>query len=204
MPLLDHLLLRLNKSQCFSEIILATSIDALDDDLVAWANCRNIKVYRGSLSNVFSRFFEASMNSQSTLFYRANGDSPFQNPSFINQSLKQLESSNSEFITGKSRFTQLPQGSLGEWITKDALIKISRLTLTPEEEEHVTLKIFNQPALLPWDFFKCNSAGSNTSLLVDYPKDLDFFQSIFQKSSINLSNVTHDELLKLLSRHKSL
>ena len=81
---------------------------------------------------------------------------------------------------------------------------ISQLTLTPEEEEHITLKIFNQPALLPWDFFKCNLEGSNNSLLVDYPEDLDFSKVFSKNQSINLSDVAYNDLLNLLSCYKSL
>ena len=121
MPLLDHLLLRLNKSECFSEIILATSTDSLDDDLVTWANCRNIKIcIIGSLSNVFQDFMKQVCLLNQLYSTEPMAIPPFQNPLFNNQSLKQLETSNSEFITGKSRFTQFTTRCFGWWITKDA------------------------------------------------------------------------------------
>ena len=51
---------RLKNSQEISRIVLATSLDASDDDLAALVVREGGGVYRGSLEDVLSRYYECA------------------------------------------------------------------------------------------------------------------------------------------------
>ena len=60
MPVIYWQIERIKKSSMNLRIVVATSNDASDDQLVNFLISKNIEVFRGSLDNVYSRFIEVA------------------------------------------------------------------------------------------------------------------------------------------------
>lgn len=58
--MLAHLTSRLKATSSIDEIVLATTVDAIDDILVEFAEKDSIKVFRGSEEDVMSRAIGAA------------------------------------------------------------------------------------------------------------------------------------------------
>ena len=67
-----------------SKIYIATSIDKTDDVLVEHLKQQDVSIYRGSLENVFSRFYEITNKEQSNFdsVVRLTADCPLLDPNF--------------------------------------------------------------------------------------------------------------------------
>ena len=71
------------KSKKISKVIVATSKNKSDDELVKYLKKIKIKFYRGSLDNVAERFVKAAETQKTNFFLRVNGDSPLIDPKLI-------------------------------------------------------------------------------------------------------------------------
>mgnify|MGYP003994651321 FL=1 len=82
MPLLKYQCDRLLKSKKINKLIIATSIDVLDNDIEEFAKINQIKCYRGSLDNVLERYylcakeFKSSAGINGLNIIRITGDCP--------------------------------------------------------------------------------------------------------------------------------
>ena len=67
-PLIYHVITRVLKSKKISKVIVATSKNKSDDELVKYLKKIKIKFYRGSLDNVAERFVKAAETQKTNFF----------------------------------------------------------------------------------------------------------------------------------------
>jgi len=91
------------------QILLVTSLHESDDPLAEYVRSLGISVFRGSLGNVVSRFLEAEKEYPCNWIIRVTGDSPFLSVQLLEYLRKELQNTESEFITTTYRRT-LPKG----------------------------------------------------------------------------------------------
>lgn len=199
--ILEHIIARLKKSGVFDQIVIATSDQTEDDDLSTWALQNNLGCFRGSLEDVRARFVNAMEYFDFDFAYRANADSPFPCSEFIEQSLQQLLASNNEFLTGKTRYTKLPMGSLGEWISKKAACDLLKSELSDFDKEHITSAIFTANSSIVWDYFHISHVIPYRvmPLVVDTEEDYQQICDVFADFGKYLIDCSFDELVKKFS-----
>ena len=74
---LERVINCIKKSKKIKRIIVATSKRKEDDSIERFCKKKNIKVYRGSLNNVLSRFYDILKTNKCNYFLRVCADSPF-------------------------------------------------------------------------------------------------------------------------------
>ena len=77
------LLERLSLSKRLDEIVVATSTESSDDDLVNHIKELGFKYFRGSESDVLSRFMGAAETYSADVVVRITGDCPLVDPSLV-------------------------------------------------------------------------------------------------------------------------
>ena len=82
--ILEYIVLRIRQVKNVSEIILATSNTLQDNPIVAEAEKLNIKVFRGSKSDLVSRLYEAVKISPCETILKINGNYPLFDPYLAN------------------------------------------------------------------------------------------------------------------------
>jgi spore coat polysaccharide biosynthesis protein SpsF (cytidylyltransferase family) len=81
---LEHIVSRIKKVKSVSEIILATSDTSPDDSLVEEAKRLNIKIFRGSTSDVLNRLCGAVQRFNGETILKVNGNYPLFDPYLAN------------------------------------------------------------------------------------------------------------------------
>ena len=139
-PLIWHVLNSVKKSKFVKKVVIATSKDKSDDNLVKYLKKNQISHYRGSLNNVAERLCKVAETNKSKFFLRINGDSPLLDKRIIDQSIKlfrKLKFNEFDLITNIFPRT-FPSGQSVEIIKTSSLRKILKLKLSRLNQEHVT------------------------------------------------------------------
>lgn len=181
-------------------LVVATSTDGSDDSLAQYLHGKGIEVYRGSLDDVFSRYFEVLKKSSSEVAIRLTGDCPLVMPDLIEEMLYLLDRSGADYLSNTIVPT-FPDGLDIEIFTRESFFRLAELNLSAFEREHVTLGYKNRP-----EIFKLVNIESKTDLAdlrwtVDYLGDFEFVERIFQHFVGRESTFTQDEVLLFLSQN---
>lgn len=75
-PVIWHVYNRAQKCKYVDEVIVATSIDKSDDELVDFLKANNMNFYRGSLDNVLKRFMDIVYEKKPQYVVRITADCP--------------------------------------------------------------------------------------------------------------------------------
>jgi spore coat polysaccharide biosynthesis protein SpsF len=138
-PLILHMLERVGRSKLIHDLWLATSGDVSDDPLSDTVIRAGHRVYRGSLENVLSRFWEIGNKTQADAIVRLTGDCPLHDPSVIDDVvLHYLENPAAYDYVSNVMPPTYPDGLDVELLTFSALDEAHRRAKTPFELEHVT------------------------------------------------------------------
>lgn len=196
-PMIFRQINRVFESTHVEDLIVATSVNRSDDELVKFLQSKDIKVFRGSLDNVLSRFLEITKKINPTNVIRLTADCPLVMPKLIDEMIAFFEEKSPDYLSN-SLVPTFPDGLDVEIISSEALSRLESLDLSKMELEHVTMGIYNRP-----DFFKVlnfsNTVNqSNMRWTVDYPEDLDFVRSVYSHFKGQESIFDHEEVLEFL------
>lgn len=177
--IIDMVVDRMRKSRKISDIIIATSKYKIDDDIERYCKNKKIKIFRGNLNNVASRFFEVSKIYNLKKVIRVSCDSPFINYKIIDKGVILSEKSNYDIITNVFPRT-FPKGLSFE-IIKTSIIKKYIDLFSKKEKEHVTTYFYKNHKNFKIYNFYAKKNFSDINLCVDTSKDLNFLKKNYSK-----------------------
>jgi spore coat polysaccharide biosynthesis protein SpsF len=204
---LELLIEKLIKEFPKKQIILATTTNENDDELVTIAKNIGINIFRGSENNVLKRFIEAAEKFQFKNMIRICADNPFLDIPHIHILIKEIEKNRFDYLSYKTE-NGLPTikshlGLFAEGVTLDALQKVNDVTGKALYQEHVTNYIYehkNQFKILLMDLPCFMNETESFRLTLDTKEDFQFEQELYLQYA-NLSTV---ELINCLNQDKSL
>jgi len=145
-PMLKHLVTRLEAVASIQAIVLATTINKTDDPLVKFAKQENINYYRGSEGDVMLRVIKAGESVNADIVVEITGDCPIIDPQIIEQTIKMFEKNDADYVSN-AHIRSYPDG-MDTQVFKLATLKHSAsMTSDALDHEHVTLHIRNHPEL---------------------------------------------------------
>ena len=143
-PFLLHLINRIKKVKKIDDIIVATTLNANDIEIVKFCKKNNIKFFRGSEENVMNRVICAAKKYKIDLVVEITGDCPVIDSDIISQCLEMYLKNKVEYVTNCHR-RSYPDGMDVQVYKLNTLIKSSKLTNSRLDKEHVTLYIRKNP-----------------------------------------------------------
>jgi spore coat polysaccharide biosynthesis protein SpsF len=171
---LSYSLERLKKVFKSSSIVLATSVDPSDDPIEEFAVRNNIAVFRGSLTNVAERFFQAAVANGLTYGVRINGDNVFVDTTVLREMVDIAASGKYDFVSNVKGRT-FPKGMSIEIVRmafyQQCLPDIGKFN---EHSEHVTSYLYNHAG--GNFFYYYNSLlpeAAGIQMALDTPEDLE-------------------------------
>ena len=179
--IIDMVINKVKKSKKISDIIIVTSKYKVDDDIETYCKNKKIKIFRGSLNNVASRFFEVSKIYNLKKVIRISCDSPFINHKIIDKGITLSKKSNYDIITNVFPRT-FPKGLSFE-IIKTSLIKKYIGLFSKKEKEHVTTYFYRNHKNFKIYNFYAKKNFSKINLCVDTSKDLNYLKKNYFKIS---------------------
>ena len=198
-PMIYWQIMRILEAESVNKLVVATSLDATDDCLVDYLEDNLIKVHRGSLDNVLSRFTEVTAKYDYDALIRLTGDCPLVMPELIDQMVDKFYDLNVDYLSNTIEPT-FPDGLDIEIIGRGILEKLATFKLVKMELEHVTYGIYTRPETFSLFNFTSKSNLSTERWTVDYQEDLDFVRAIFKEFSGREKYFSYQEILDYLSK----
>lgn len=144
LPILQHIINRLQLVKPLKNIVVATSNHESDDLLKAYCLKNGVNCFRGDLNNVAERFLGAAKQFNFDYATRINGDNLFIDVDALEEMIEISEDGNYDFISNVKDRT-FPFGMSIE-IVKTSFYKQLLEKLTDKDyQEHVTLYLYHHP-----------------------------------------------------------
>lgn len=207
--LLDLVLGRLGERFGAERLVLATTVEAIDDGLLEVAARRGVAVHRGSVTNVLERFLGAADLRGWSRIVRVCADNPFLLPGGIEPLVDVGRSSGADYVGyrfGDGTWSILSHGGLfAEYVTCDALREVARVAEDPAAFEHVTNYVYTHPerfrtASIP---VPLESVIANWRLTVDTQADLDVVRAVVSGAG-GVFPTTIEQLAAIIDRQPAL
>lgn len=172
-PLLGRLLDQLKVLSSERKTVIATTSEALDDPIIDFAEKEQIDCFRGHPTDTLDRGIACAEYFGFKYFARVCGDSPFMNPRLIRALFEIFEKSDVDIVTNIFPRT-FPAGISGEIISVDTLRSVEALTGDPQDREHMTRFIYDNPFRFQIRNVEShNDTYQGVHLAVDTERDLE-------------------------------
>ena len=176
-PLLQYLLERLEHCTCLDTTVVATSIENSDTPIADYCQKNNVACYRGSLSNVASRFNEILDTYKFDAFVRVNGDSPLLDQRLIEKGVRLFLGGDYDLVTNIMPRT-FPKGESVE-VLRAVTYRSAYPRMREEGDlEHLTRYYYQHPEEFRIKNFALPENLNHISLCVDTKQDMDNFVTI--------------------------
>ena len=183
MPLAILCAKRLASSGC--DVVLATSETPSDDLLSATARASGIRVYRGDLNDVLSRFVACTSDlADNDIVVRATADNPVPDGFFIDEMISMFERRDGGYLGTSSPADGLPYGLSAEVFTAGVLRSVMSSGPDAESREHVTTTLrmaSGNAGILPRGLLladDCSHLRMTIDTLEDYLRVVELFRSV--------------------------
>jgi spore coat polysaccharide biosynthesis protein SpsF len=200
--LLDYHLDRLKLSNL--PIIVATTINKEDDPIVDWAEKRGINFYRGSESDVLSRYYETALKFQVEIVIRVTSDCPLIDGRVIGQAYeKYVAHANDKLYLSNTVQRTFPRGFDFEIFSFDLLDWAHKNARKDHEREHVTPFIHSDASgNVKLDQFLNSEDLSDWRITVDTKDDFSLVSTLINEFGAN--NLDLAEFNRLLRNNPDL
>lgn len=183
-PMLWHIIERLKKIKQSDALVVATSINAKDREVVELAESCWVECFAGSEKDVLDRFYQAAKEFQFEEIVRATGDNPLVDPEEIDRLISLHLKTAADYSSNKSEVNSgLPVG-IGAEVFSFAALERSWIEGKREDyREHVDEYILHNRnkfnvKVLPAPESK---RAPHLRLTVDTEADLNFVKDIYRR-----------------------
>jgi len=199
-PMLAYQLERLRRCARAQRIVIATTINASDDPIVAFCAAENVDCTRGAEHDVLSRYFEAASRFHAGTVVRVTSDCPLIDPALIDRAIATHAAGDCDYVSNMIEPTW-PYGMAVEVFSMRALGEAQAEARDPAEREHVTPFIYWRP-----DRYRLRSLTMQPDLsahrwTVDTPEDFELVRRILTTLYPRRPEFTMDDVLALLAEH---
>jgi|SaaInlStandDraft_6_1057023.scaffolds.fasta_scaffold121603_1 spore coat polysaccharide biosynthesis protein SpsF len=178
-PLLEHIIIRLQRVPEIDSIILAIPDNETNTPLLEFAHQLQVPVFQGSEEDVLGRFIKAGESVPTEHIIRVCGDNPLID-------IPLLRSLISAHLQSKADYTiplePVPLGSSCEIIRLKTLKRISTLTENSIYREHVTTWFHDHPTSFCIEYVNAPYylRDQNFRLTVDTDQDFQLMEALFK------------------------
>lgn len=201
-PLLEYQVERLQRVQLADAIVIATTTNDTDQPIVDWCDRCSIPYYRGSESDVLSRYYEAAQAHQADVIVRVTSDCPLIDPTVTDQVIQAFHDrySGVDYVSNCLQ-RSYPRGLDTEVFSFRALQESFEQATTAAEREHVTLFIDSQPDRYHLAGITHAKDESHHRWTVDTAEDFELIRRILETLYPVKPDFSWQDVLKLLADH---
>lgn len=204
--ILDLLLEKVKKLKL--PVVLATTINPLDDRLCTLAEIHGVPVFRGSENDVLDRFIQAAHHFGFSKIIRVCADNPFLDLSALENLTDQFNQSDADYfgyrLDGNKPSILTHFGFWAEGVRLDALEKAAAFTSEKLFHEHVTNFIYGNPTLFNVKLIDADPivfSRSDIRLTLDTLEDFEMQVKIVDAISKENINFGLREIVRWLDKH---
>lgn len=201
-PLLEYQIERLCQVRLADELVIATTTNDTDQNIVELCERVGVAYYRGSEEDVLSRYYEAATQSGADVVVRVTSDCPLIDPGVMDEVIGLYINNRDKYdYVSNTLERTYPRGLDTEVFSMKALVKAHREAREQPEREHVTLFLYRRPE----QFRLANSSSavdySQHRWTVDIPEDFELIKLILQELYPVNNRFTWLDVLNLLKEN---
>lgn len=198
---------RLRRSEFINEIVLATTTNESDDELVSFADEIGISVYRGSENDVLARILGAAQSVDGDLQVQITGDCPLIDPVIVDQVIKTYLDFDGDidFVSNEIE-RSFPIGLDCRVFPVNILAEVDKICTDPVHRIHGSTYIYAGEGKSKYRSYNL-SAPSNLNhpkwrWTLDTPEDLMFFREVTEYFKEKIIGLSSQELTEWLLDNK--
>lgn len=193
-----------------TKLVVATSVNPNNDELVAFLKERRIDVFRGSEDDVLSRFIGAAEKYDIDGIVRICSDNPFLDWHGVEALVEKAKSSKADYVgyrINKTPSIKTHFGFWGEYVTLAALKRVAANTDEKPAHEHVTIHIYTHPDEYKCEWIECPKflqGRNDIRLTVDNPEDFENAQKAFSFLYERNPNFGLEDVVEYIDSHSDI
>ncbi len=201
-PMLAWQLERVQRATRLDHIVVATTVNATDDAIVAFCREHGVAVTRGSEQDVLGRYADAARSFDATTVVRLTSDCPLMDPALIDAVVDRFAATQPgcDYMSNMLE-PSFPYGLAVEVMTAQALLQADADARDPQEREHVTPFIYWRPKRFALQSYARQPSLSHHRWTVDTPQDLELVSRIIAALYPAKPQFTTQDVLDLLQQH---
>jgi len=210
-PMLWHVVNRCRKAKNIDRVILATTTEPGDDAVEKFCRENGVDYYRGSLSDVLDRYYQAAKKynlKEDDIVVRVTCDCPLIDPAVIDMCINEFRKNKYDYISNvvpgertwpRGLDTEVVSFRALEMAHKDADDNYSREHVMPYIWGNKNGKFVVGPMIkAPAEYAK------KYRLTVDYPEDFELMEKIYRKFYVPGTIIDTKEVIKFLGDNPEL
>ena len=204
-PMLAHVVNRAKLAETINDVIIATTRQTADDDIVQLCRNRGWSYFRGSEEDVLDRYYQAALKYQALVIIRITADCPLIDPRVINSGVKAYLNSGADYTSINNEFG-FPRGLDTEVFNFGVLEKTHWEARKDYEREHVTPYIYGHPDIFKIQYIKATGKlkRPDLRLTVDTEEDFKLMEEIYRHLYRDNRIFYTEEVIDLLDSHPEL
>jgi len=199
-PMLAWVVNRARLAKSVEQVIVATSTDLLDSDIVLFCQKNAIDFFMGSPTDVLDRFYQTALKFKADYIVRLTADCPFIDPDLIDEVVKVLLESDFDFVANRlppPYKRTYPIGLDVEAVAFPALQRAWKNATQLYEREHVMPFLYEVPGRFRIKILDYIKDLGTMRWTVDTAQDLDFIRQV--ANQLNCRNdFSWKEVLKVI------
>ena len=204
-PTVQILINRVMRSKFLDNVIINTTTNSEDDQIVEYCIQKGIQFNRGSEYDVLSRICDAIKKFEIDEFVELYGDAILQDPSIVDKAAHIYFSDDNHDFVGNDLKTTYPTGFEVEVVRSTAMIEANRLCEDPSIREHGTLFVRLNPHIFRLHNFEfSNPYDFLPELTLDTEKDFELIKTIIKRLGGTDAEFSLSDILAFLDRNRDL
>lgn len=204
LPMIVRQIERLKRSAKLDQIVVATSSDNSDDELIKILEKFDIPFFRGPLANVFERFALVINQHEADVIVRITADCPLLDPEVVDGVISKFLEGNFDYVSSTVNRT-FPRGLDVEAFSAKKFLEIyENENLTDYEKEHVTPHFYLNQNLYKVGNYSQDVNLSHLRWTVDTAEDFKFVSQVYDNLYDQKKDFSTLDVLQLLEKKPEL
>lgn len=177
--LLEYQIERLRRVRLAQQIVVATTVNAADEPIVALCQRLGVPFWRGAEHDVLARYHDAALAHRADIVVRVTSDCPLIDPRVIDDTIAcYLDRRTQLDYVSNSLHRSFPRGLDAEVFGIAALAEANAEAADPQEREHVTPFLYRRPQRYRLGNLACRQDLSRHRWTVDTAEDFALIRQI--------------------------
>jgi spore coat polysaccharide biosynthesis protein SpsF len=204
--MLAHVLGRTSRARTVHKVAIATTTELSDDVIESFCRANGWECFRGSMSDVLDRYYQAARKFEADVVVRITADCPLIDPGLIDEAVQVFFDRKMDFVANRlpPPFKRTyPIGLDVEVVSFIALERAWREAKEKFEREHVLPYLYEVEGRFKVLQLNYNKDLGGLRWTVDTPEDLELVRQIFSRFN-GRENFTWLDVLELFHREPQL
>lgn len=199
---LHRVVSRVRRCALVSDVVVATSTDPGDDQIVQECRRLDTRVFRGSERDVLDRYYRAAQDAHADVIVRITSDCPLIDPEISDKTIQAFLDVRPDYASNVLERTY-PRGLDTEVVSFPALESAWHDAHETYQREHVMPFLYQNPERFTLLSVKGERDFSQHRWTLDTPEDLEFLRAVYARAA-SKNNFSWQEALRILEREPEL